>query len=238
MAQKAQPAVSALLGLYGDPSRPEVRSMADFAPLAADPHAQKVLGEAFKLLDQSMGEVSDPGIIQTLGTAAGWANFRAQAEAGAQQSAGTKMTDEEKEYFDTAIASMADIIGARSATGQSPARFSVKSIQNELPLIGTSSVTDPKQYLTKMLTISRQIQVGLNAMPDNARALKWLLKRENDLIKQSNDLSPTLNKKKPVSSQAPHVGGGTIVQKSPSTGKYRYSTDGGKTWQPGQPQSK
>lgn len=27
----------------------------------------------------------------------------------------------------------------------------------------------------------------------------------------------------------------TIVQHSPSTGQYRYSTDGGKTWQPGQP---
>lgn len=31
-------------------------------------------------------------------------------------------------------------------------------------------------------------------------------------------------------------GGKPMVQHSPSTGKYRYSTDGGKTWQPGQPQ--
>lgn len=30
-------------------------------------------------------------------------------------------------------------------------------------------------------------------------------------------------------------GGGVIVQHSPSTGQYRYSTDGGKTWQAGQP---
>src|SRR5215472_3055173 len=33
-------------------------------------------------------------------------------------------------------------------------------------------------------------------------------------------------------------GGEPLVQHSPSTGQYRYSTDGGKTWQPGQPPSK
>lgn len=207
MAQKAQPAVTALLGLYGDPGTPSVKSMADFADLAADPHAQKVIGTAFKLLDQQMGEISDPGMIQTLATAGGWANFRAKAEADAQRQSGEEMTPAEKEYFDTAIASMADIIGARSATGQSPARFSVRAIQNELPLIGTGSTTDPASYLTKMMTIARQIRVGLNAMPDNSRALAYLQKRENDLIQQSNALSKKLNKGKPVSSKTPSAPG-------------------------------
>lgn len=192
-AAKAQPAVTALLGLYGDPEHPEVKSMADYASLASNPHAQKVLGVAFKMLDQDMGEITDPGVIATLMTAGGWQNFRANAEAQAQRQTGQAMTAEEKEYFDTAIASMADIIGSRAATGQSPARFSVKSIQNELPLIGTSSVTDPKSYLTKMGTIARQIEVGLNSMPDNARAMKYLQKRVNDLIQQSNQYSKKLN---------------------------------------------
>jgi hypothetical protein len=182
-ARKAQPAVTALLGLYGDPQQPGTPSMVDYAKLADNPHAQQVLGEAFKLLDQSMGEISDPGIIQTLMTGAGWANFRAQAEAGAQQATGTEMTQEERAYFDAAIASMADIIGSRSATGQSPARFSVKSIQNELPLIGLSGTPDSDSYLTKMQTIGRQVRVGLNAMPDNGRALAWLDKREGEIAK-------------------------------------------------------
>lgn len=181
MARKAQPAVTALLGMYGDPQNPSVPSMMDFSKLADDPHAQKVLGEAFKMLDQSMGEISDPGIIQTLGTAGGWANFRARVESQAQQSPGTRMTDAEKAYFDTAIASMADVIGSRSATGQSPARFSVKSIQNELPLIGLPGTPDSTSYNTKMKTLARQIEVGLNAMPDNSRALAWLKKREGQL---------------------------------------------------------
>ena len=180
-ARKSMPAVTAEMGLFGDPQNPNVKSMADFIPLANKPHAQKVLGEAFKLLDQQMGEISDPGIIQTLGTAAGWANFRAQAESGAKQATGTQMTPEEREYFDTAIASMADIIGSRSATGQSPARFSVRSIQNELPLIGLSGTPDAASYTTKLNTIARQIEVGLNGMPDNSRALAWLKKRQGDL---------------------------------------------------------
>jgi hypothetical protein len=91
------------------------------------------------------------------------------------------MTPQEKEYFDTAIASMADIIGSRAATGHSPARFSVKAMQNELPMIGSSSVTDSNSYKTKMGTIARQIEVGLNGMPDNGRALAWLHKRQGDL---------------------------------------------------------
>ena len=193
MAQKAQPAVSALLGLYGDPQNPAVKSMVDFSPLADNKHSQKVLGEAFKLLDQSMGEISDPGIIQTLATKGGWANFRAQAEAQAQQKTGTQMTPDEREYFDTAIASMADIIGSRAATGQSAARFSVRSIQNELPLIGLSGTPDSRSYLTKMQTIGRQVRVGLNGMPDNTRALGWLSKRESDLAQmQSQGTSPSV----------------------------------------------
>lgn len=188
LAQKTQPAVSALLGIYGDPQNPSTPSLMGYAKLADDPHSQKVLGEAFKLLDQQMGEISDPGIIQTLGTAAGWANFRAQAESGAQQAAGTAMTPQEKEYFDTAIASMADIIGARAATGQSPARFSVRAMQNELPLIGLSGTSDEASYLTKLETIARQVGVGLNAMPDNSRAVAWLAKRQADIAKQKAGL--------------------------------------------------
>lgn len=218
MARKAQPAVTALLGLYGDPQNPQAPSMIEFAPLANDPHAQLVLGEAFKLLDQQMGEISDPGIIQTLATSAGWANFRAQAEASAQQATGTQMTPQEREYFDSAIASMADIIGSRSATGQSPARFSVRAIQNELPLIGLSGTPDKESYLTKMQTIGRQVRVGLNAMPDNSRAMAWLTTQENKIAKEKNQKQ-----------------GKPIVQHSASTGKYRYSLDGGSTWHPGKP---
>ena len=181
LAQKTMPAISALLGLYGDPEQPGSPSMADYADLANDPHAQKVLGEAFKLLEQDMGQITNPGIIATLGTAAGWANFRAKAEAEAQQRTGDEMTPEERQYFDATIASMADIIGARAATGQSPARFSVRAMQNELPLIGTMSVRDKNQYIAKMETISRQIKVGLDLMPDNSRALQWLHKRESEL---------------------------------------------------------
>ena len=203
-AAKAQPAVTALMGLYGDPRNPTVKSMADFASLANDQHAQKVLGKAFQLLDQEMGDVSDGGVINTLGSLAGWAGFKASVAARIQREAGSAMTPAEKEYFDTAIASMADIIGSRAATGQSPARFSVKAMQNELPLIGSSSVTDQSSYLTKMNTIARQIEVGLNAMPDNSRALNYLLKRQNDLIKQGNAGSKKLN---PQSSKSPQVPG-------------------------------
>ena len=222
MAQKAQPAVTALLGLYGDPQSPGTPSMMDYAKLADDPHAQKVLGEAFKLLDQQMGEISDPGVLQTLGTAAGWANFRAQAESGAQQAAGTQMTPQERAYFDAAIASMADIIGSRAATGQSAARFSVSSMQNELPLIGLSGTPDSASYLTKMQTIGRQIRVGLNAMPDNGRAMAWLNQREAEIAKQKASVAGALGKK-------------IRVQHSASTGQDRWSDDGGKTWHLGKP---
>lgn len=222
LAIKAQPAVTALLGLYGDPQNPSSPSMFSYVKLADDPHAQKVLGEAFKLLDQQMGEISDPGVLQALGTAAGWANFRAGVEAQAQQNAGTQMTPEERAYFDAAIASMADIIGSRAATGQSAARFSVRSIQNELPLIGLSGTPDSASYLTKMQTIGRQIRVGLNAMPDNGRAMAWLNQREAEIAKQKSSVAGALGKK-------------IKVQHSASTGQDRWSDDGGVTWNPGKP---
>lgn len=201
-ALKTQPAVTALMGMFGDPKNPSVKSMADFASLANDPHAQKVLGKAFQLLDQEMGDKDPSGVVDTLKNLVGLASFQASVAAHIQQEAGTAMTPAEKEYFDTAIASMADIIGSRAATGQSPARFSVKAMQNELPLIGSSSVTDESSYLTKMNTIARQIEVGLNAMPDNGRAKAYLQKRTNDMIQQGNKASKKLN---PVSKNAPQL---------------------------------
>ncbi len=221
-AQKLKPVVVAEAGLYGDPGHPTVPSMMDYAKLADDPHAQKTLGEAFKLLDQQMGEISDPGVLQTLGTAAGWANFRAQAESGAQQAAGTQMTPEERAYFDAAIRSMADIIGARSATGQSAARFSVRAIQNELPLIGLSGTPDSQSYFNKMQGILVQIRGGLDGMPDNGRAMAWLNRREADIAKQKSSVAGALGKK-------------IKVQHSASTGQDRWSDDGGVTWNPGKP---
>jgi len=206
MAIKAQPAVTALYGLYGDPQRPEVKSLADFSDLANDKHAQETLGAAFALMDQQMGEITDPGVMATLATAAGWANFRAKAEAGAQQQAGSAMTAREREYFDIAISGMADIIGARAATGQSPAKFSVNAIQNELPLIGLSSTPDRQSYITKMQTIARQINVGLNAMPDNQRALYYLDKRVHDLEREKGKGKPAPGG--PARPKPPAAGGG------------------------------
>jgi hypothetical protein len=179
--RKLLPAVTALLGMYGDPQSPQVPSMADYADLANDEHAKKTLGPAFVLLNRVVGNVTDPGKIDTLANAAGWANYQAEVEAQIQRLQGEKMTPREKEYFNAAIAGMADIIGSRAATGASAAKFSVEAIQNELPLIGLSSTTNKQEYLTKMLTISRQLDVGLGAMPDKDRAVWWLNKRRGDL---------------------------------------------------------
>jgi hypothetical protein len=48
---------------------------------------------------------------------------------------------------------------------------------------------------------------------------------------------PSSTPEGPKTKELRSTAGGTIIQHSKSTGKYRYSTDGGKTWQPGQPQS-
>ena len=190
IAIRSQPAVTALMGLFGDPTHPETKSMADFASLADNPHAQRVIGKAFQLMDQQMGNMHDPGVIATLGRLSGWAGIQAEVAANTQREAGNAMTPEEQEYFDTAIASMADIIGSRAATGQSAAQFSVNSMQNELPLIGSSSVTNRASYMTKMGTIARQIKVGLNAMPDNVGALAWLEKRLRELSGEHQSPAP------------------------------------------------
>ena len=49
-----------------------------------------------------------------------------------------------------------------------------------------------------MQTIGRQIRVGLNAMPDNGRAMAWLNQREAEIAKQK-------------SSVAAAMGGGPVV---------------------------
>lgn len=179
--RKQLPSVTAVLGLFGDPRYPGALNMTDFADLADDDHAKRILGRAFQLLHREVGTVTEPGTMATLMNAAGWAKYQADVEAEIQRTTGEAMTPREQDYFMAAIAGMADILGARGATGQSPAKFSVATIQNELPLIGLSSTVNKREYLSKVLTVSKQLDVGLDGMPDKDRAVWWMNKRRKEI---------------------------------------------------------
>jgi hypothetical protein len=77
-----------------------------------------------------------------------------------------------------------------------------------------------------------------NAKKLNANILRTGIKSELEYAKDRAML-PSQAGPQAVGGGAPQpaTGGGTapIVQRSESTGQYRYSTDGGKTWQSGQP---
>ena len=88
-------------------------------------------------------------------------------------------------------------------------------------------------------TFGGRSEAALNALDtaigqykDNPAALKAGLEQ----LTKANNRFLQAGTVRTVGSNAEQGGGGkSIVQHSPSTGQYRYSTDGGKTWQAGQP---
>jgi hypothetical protein len=92
--EKESSTFTAELDLFGDPQTPSVPSMADFAELADDTHAQKALGEAFSLSLKSNDDAGAAAVVR-------------------------QMTDAEKSYYTVALATAAALedLGDHFKTG-------------------------------------------------------------------------------------------------------------------------
>jgi hypothetical protein len=100
-------------------------------------------------------------------------------------------TPREMEYFNSVMMAMPDIIGLRFASGQNAAKWSVQSIQRELPLIGAMGINSQKDYVQRMMQLNSNVHSVINGAPGNGPALAWLNKRKSDLDQLQKNSTPT-----------------------------------------------
>lgn len=187
-AMKQMPTIVALKSIFGDPQDPGGQPLTNFADLANDGHAQKTLGEAFALLKDETRDISEGSFSGMIKDVSGLTNLQARVNAGVQQKVGTAMTPREQQYFNRALTAMADVIGIRGSTGASAAKFSVDKIENEVPLIGTSSVSNQRAYLDKLLNLMIPLSTSVDTMPGGNNAKTWLHIKRSQLESQVKSL--------------------------------------------------
>ena len=175
----------------------------------------KATGDTLKALYSSGGSLNDPTVAAAL------ANPQWSAAKLLQGVAAGSLTPEQTDAVIAIKSAQENIQGMRKAAGGGLSNEQVNRLEAQLP--------------------------GANT-PDAAYAEKQLEYLNQTLARLSTGVprtggGPQFTGAKPGALLQPHTGakpiafGKPIVQFSPSTKQYRYSTDGGKTWQPGQPPS-
>lgn len=151
--QVVRPVTEAANRIFGDPARPDAPSLAKYGDLANDPKSRSRLGRAIQLTYDQMEASGGGGKGDTFWSwvknESGFTAALAAARAKVMSGAVGILTPREVEYMDAFIASMSTIVGLRSISRASAARYSVALLEQELPAIGRGT-TSSTQYYDKL----------------------------------------------------------------------------------------
>lgn len=152
-----------------------------------------------------------------------------KASAGAKQQDGPAMYTVLANFVKSAV----------GGTGMRVTQTEWNQAQQTRPwLTGVKAQFGPDGYLTGVKLAPEQIDSMVREAKQKADAMNEAVdtvkQQHADELEQGEELKGGKGKGK---GPAPKSAAKPIVQHSPSTGRYRYSTDGGKTWQTGQPPS-
>lgn len=166
--QRVVPVREAATQLFGDPSHPELRSLASFAKLADDPAASANVAKAVRLtFDGINTEINNSGGLWTyMNTVGGVPGLLAAAKAQLQK-ANMPLKPEEQAAYDAVMSSYSTVIGLRSLTKASAAQASVTKIENEIPIPGYN-VANSQQFYDQLSKLAEVMANGMRTLPDYA----------------------------------------------------------------------
>lgn len=146
--------------VFGDPSQPEFVALKAYADLASNKEASARVATAvnatFDSIDQE--EKTHGSIVNLLKRYAGIPQALVQAKVGQMQSIIPKDPHEHAAYTAT-INAYSNLVALRILTGASAHEFSVKAIQQELPILGYN-VHTPQQFYGMLAKIAEDIWGG------------------------------------------------------------------------------
>jgi hypothetical protein len=198
----------------------------DSAWMFDNPQLRSALNKALTLNALAIpGTEDDPSFTQTLATAlgvTGWSQDQIrQANEQARQNLQKLGGDPALQMFARMAGMQEDLSALRAATKGSAAQGSIRTLVRAAPVYNVASSQNFRDQLGVTLNTAASAMSGYPAI--NPAYVKWF---------QQGAQRARGKQGQAAQSQS---GTSAIVQHSPSTGKYRYSVDGGKTWKPGQP---
>ena len=194
------------------------------------------LAMAAPLLQTPQG---DKGITfwGTVATAMGLASAAQQATTETIVNARRRVQEqggpEAVEFLDRLAELKGSIPNMKKVQGGSAAMGSLEPLYQESPIMNISS---PEDFRNRTANMVRTMAAALEQTPGiNKAHVDWLYDQAD--MAQGKEPAPRSSTKGSGPAQKANTGGGNspIVQRSKKTGAYRYSMDGGSTWQSGQP---
>lgn len=169
--------------LFGDPTQPNFKSLKDYAKIADDPEASKRLANAVRLtfdgIDQQ--EKSHGSIVNLLKLYGGVPQSLVAAEAAAVRDTINKLKPEEQQAYNTIMSAYGTIVGLRSLTKASAAQFSIRRLEQELPIPGFNS-NSSKDFYDKLSRLAQEVYGGTRTIPEGVMS-----KQEKEYYKNQVD---------------------------------------------------
>jgi hypothetical protein len=165
-AKRVAPVREAMTQLFGDPTQPSLKSLADYARLANDPKASENVGKAVQLTLQKLGESEKRAgsLLTLLSNYGGIPQALMQSQVDLMKDVVGKLSPEETELYNTIISSISTVIGLRSLTSASAAQFSVQALERDVPIPGFN-VFNEAAFNNKMSKLAENVYSGSRTVP-------------------------------------------------------------------------
>ena len=164
--QAIVPVREAATQLFGDPTQPDLKGLADYAHLSEDGESRKRVANALQLTMNGLEaqEKAKGGLTELLGNYGGLPQALVGSQTAVMQDVVGKLSPDEQEAFNAEMAAFGTVVGLRSLTKASAAQFSIKSLEREVPLFGINTFSRP-QFYDKMSKLAEEVYNGSRNLP-------------------------------------------------------------------------
>jgi hypothetical protein len=160
------PVREAATQLFGDPTQPDLKGLADYAHLSENTKAHPDLANALQLTFKHMEqrEKTEGGLVNILGNYLGKPQLLIDSEMSVMQDVIGKLSPEDQEAYNAEMAAFGTIIGLRSLTRAPATEMTAKSLERELPLFGVNTFSKA-QFYDKMSRLAENVYNGSRSLP-------------------------------------------------------------------------
>lgn len=160
------PVREAATQILGDANNPDSPALKDFADIADNPKESKALANALQLTFDHMEakEKAQGGLTELLANYGGLPQALVDSETGVMKDVVGKLSPRNQQAYDATMAAFGAMTGFRALNKSSAAKFSVQSLERELPLIGRTAFSKA-EFNNKLSHIAEQVHNGMRSLP-------------------------------------------------------------------------
>lgn len=168
MLQRVTPVRLAATQLFGDPNNANFKPLSDYGSIVDDPSARDRVATAWNLIrahmDDAGADAHSGDLITLMRNYSGTPGAVAESEAEKMKDTLDALKPREAEMLNRLFSTYGTVIGLRSLTKGSAAKFSAKNMEQEVPVPGMN-VRNSRQFYDKLGTLAEEVNNGWKGVP-------------------------------------------------------------------------